>query len=148
MVRTVTWLGAAALLAGCYNYEPRRTAQLVPSTFLAVTLSEAGSEQLAQYVGPNVLVVRGRFVRTTERGLALSVEAVEDRRGQAFEWQGEMVVVPGEFVRSLEERHAARGKTVMLAGVSVVGFVAAYAAFGPGASGSTPGGGGPTSMPR
>jgi len=51
MVRTVTLLGAAALLAACYNYEPLRTAQLVPSTFLAVTLSDGGSEQLAPYVG-------------------------------------------------------------------------------------------------
>jgi len=148
MIRTMTVLGAAALLAGCYNYEPLRTAELVPSAFLAVTLSDGGSEQLAQYVGPNVLVVRGRFLRTTERGLALSVESVEDRRGQTFPWQGEMVVVPGEFVRSVEERHAARGKTMMLAGVSLAGFVAAYAAFGPGASGSGPVGGGSTSMPR
>jgi hypothetical protein len=147
-VRTVTWLGAVALLAGCYNYEPLHTAKLVPSSFLAVTLSDAGAEQLAPYVGPNVLVVRGRFARATEHGLAVSVESVEDRRGETFAWQGELVVVPREFVRSLEERHAARGKTMMLAGVSVVGFFAAYAAFGPGASGSTPGGGGPTSMPR
>ena len=61
MVRTVRLLGAAALLAACYNYEPLRTAELVPSAFLAVTLSDGGSERLAQYVGPNVLVVRGRF---------------------------------------------------------------------------------------
>ena len=52
------------------------------------------------------------------------------------------------MLRSVEERHAARGKTMMLAGVSLAGFVAAYAAFGPGASGSGPVGGGSTSMPR
>ena len=148
MVHTVAMLSAAVLLAGCYNYEPLRRAQLVPSAYLAVTLSEAGSEELTRYLGPNVLIVRGRLVGATERGLALSVESVEDRRGQTLAWQGETVVVPGDFVRSLEERHVARGKTVLLAGASVMGFFAAYAAFGPGASGTTPGGGGPPPMPR
>jgi len=148
MVRAVTSFGAAALLAGCYNYEPLVRTHLAPSAYLAVTLSDAGSVQLAPYVGPLVAVVRGRFLSTTERGLALSVESVEDRRGQTFEWKGETVVVPGEFVRSLEERHAAKGKTVLLASASLVGFFAAYAAFGPGAGGTTPGGGGPPSMPR
>ncbi len=145
---TAVLVAAASLEVGCYNYEPLRRAHLVPSAYLAVTLSEAGSEELTRYLGPSMLVVRGRFLGATERGLALSVESVEDRRGETFAWQGETVVVPGEFVRSLEERHVAHGKTVLLAGASVMGFFAAYAAFGPGASGTTPGGGGPPPVPR
>jgi len=61
---------------GCYNYLPLSRSHLMPSTYLAVTLTESGSDELAPYLGPNVLVVRGRFLSTTERGLVLSVAAV------------------------------------------------------------------------
>ena len=144
--RLVCVVLAVVSQAGCYNYAPLRRSELLPSTYLALTLTEAGSEELAPYLGPDVLVVRGRFLSATERGLMLSVSAVENRRGDVLEWKGESVGVPGEFVRSLEERHPATGKTVMLAGVSLAGFFVAYAAFGPGVSGTSPGGtgGGPT----
>src|SRR6266705_2485571 len=64
------------LLVGCYNYLPLRRSSLVPSNYLAVTLTESGSEELARYLGPNALVVRGRYLAATDRGLALSVDAV------------------------------------------------------------------------
>jgi hypothetical protein len=139
---------AVAVLAACYNYAPLRRSQLSPSTYVALTLTEAGSEELAPYIGPNVLVVRGRFLSATDRGLVVSVSAVENRRGDVLEWKGESVGVPGEFVRALEERHPATGKTVMLAGVSLAGFFVAYAAFGPGVGGATSGGSGPGPSPR
>lgn len=140
---TVAWLQG-----GCYNYLPLRRSRLEPATFVAVTLTDAGSEELAPYVGPNVYVVRGRFVGSTEHGLTLSVFQVETRRGTQLEWKGENVVVPSEFVRSLEQRQAAAGKTVLLAGVSLAGFFAAYAAFGPGIGGTTPAGSGSGPSPR
>ena len=146
--RIAVLVGGSLVAAGCYNYTPLRRSQLAPSTYVAVTLTESGSEELAQYIGPNILVVRGRFLSATDRGLVLSVLAVENRRGNIFDWKGESVVIPGEFVREVEERHAANGKTVLLAGASVFGFFAAYAAFGPGASGSTAGGVGSPPAPH
>jgi len=131
---------------GCYNYLPVRRSTLTPSTFLALTLTDDGSDELARYLGPGVLVVRGRFLSATERGLAISVGSVELRRGDILEWKGETVVVPGEFVRQVEERQVAHGKTVLLAGASLLGMVVAYQAFGPGSAGGSGGGsgGGPT----
>jgi hypothetical protein len=95
-----------------------------------------------------VLIVRGRFLSTTDRALNIAVSAVETRRGDILQWQGETVVVPAEFVRAVQERHSAATKTVLLAGASLAGFFAAYAAFGPGATGTTASGNGPASMPR
>ena len=146
--RIAVLIAAALLATECYNYTPLRRSQLAPSTYVAVTLTEAGSEELAQYLGPNILVIRGRFLSATDRGLVVSVAAVENRRGNIFEWKGESVVVPGEFVRVMEERHSANGKTILLAGASVVGFFAAYAAFGPGANATTQGGVGNPPAPR
>ena len=146
--RIAVLVAGTLLVTDCYNYTPLRRSALAPSTYVAVTLTDAGSEELAQYIGPNVLVVRGRFLSATDRGLVVSVAAVENRRGNIFEWKGESVVIPAEFVRAVEERHAANGKTVLLAGASLVGFFAAYAAFGAGASGATQGGVGGPPTPR
>ncbi len=149
-MRAQVALGVAVtvLQVGCYNYLPLSRSHLVPSTYLAVTLTESGSDELAPYIGPDVLVVRGRLLSTTEGRLALSVAAVENRRGNISEWKGESVVIPGEFVRSVEERRVARSKTVLLAGASVAGFLITYAAFGPGATGTDPMGSGAGPSPR
>lgn len=146
--RAALLVTAATLQVGCYNYLPLRRSALVPSTYLAITLTESGSEELGPYLGPGVLVVRGRFLTATDRGLAISVSSVELARGQILEWKGETVTVPGEFVRSVEERQAARGKTALLAGASLLGMVVAYQAFGPGSSGGAGPGSGSGPVPR
>src|SRR3989442_15095555 len=116
-------LAAASLQVGCYNYLPLRRSSLEPSSYLAVTLTESGSEELARYLGPNALVVRGRDLTATDRGLALAVEAVESRRGDIARWAGETVVVPSEFLRAVEQRQVARGKVVLLAAAGVGGVL-------------------------
>lgn len=131
-------VAAAVLQVACYNYLPLGRAGVVPSSYLAVTLSESGSDELARYLGPDALVVRGRYVGPTERGLALSVESVESRRGNIARWAGETVVVPGEYVRLVEQREVSRPKTALLVGAALLGFVVTYQTFGPGASGGIP----------
>ena len=148
VLRVAALMTSVLVQAGCYNYLPLRRSSLVPSSYLAVTLTETGSEELARYLGPNALVVRGRYLEATERGLALAVESVESRRGDILHWAGETVVVPGEFVRGLERRTVSRSKMVLLAGVAVAGFVVANRAFGPASDGGLNGGGGPGPSPH
>jgi hypothetical protein len=135
--RAAIMVVVVSLQAGCYNYLPLRRSTLVPSAYLSITLTDAGSEELGPYLGPGVHVVRGRYLGATERGLSISVSSVEIARGQILEWKGETVVVPGEFVGRLEERQVAHGKAFLLAGASLLGMVVAYEAFGPGASGGS-----------
>src|SRR6266700_6830948 len=146
--RSASLVLVALLQVGCYNYLPLRRSGLVPSSYLAVTLTESGSEELARYLGPNALVVRGRYLAATDRGLALAVEAVESRRGDIARWAGETVVVPGEFVREVEQRTVSRSKVALLAGAAVAGFVVANRAFGPASEGGVSGGGGPGPSPH
>jgi len=134
-------LAAASFTAGCYNYLPR-PAQLEPAMYLAVTLTDSGSDAMANLVGPNIKVVRGHFLHASDQELALSVAAVETRRGAILEWRGETVVFPGEFVSSVEERQPARAKTALLAGVSLAGFFVAFSAFGPASAGGSSSGSG------
>jgi hypothetical protein len=132
LARASVVLAAAVLQAGCYNYMAERRAGLVPASYVAVTLTESGSDELARYLGPDVLIVRGRYLGPTTEGLSLSVESVESRRGDIARWGGEAVVVPGAFVRRVEERHSAKSKTALLAGTAVAGAIVLYHAFGQG----------------
>jgi hypothetical protein len=140
--RAAILAAAAGLQVGCYNYLPLRRSGVVPSSHLAVTLSESGSEDLARYLGPNALVVTGRYLGATDRGLTLSVESVESRRGDIAHWAGETIVVPSEYIREVAQREVSRPKTVLLAGAALLGFVLTYQAFGPGTSGDIPAAGG------
>lgn len=140
--RGVVALLMGAATSGCYNYVPLTHSQPAPSTYLSVRLTDPGSDLLTTYLGPNVRVVRGHFVRTDDQAFVLSVSSVESRRGDSYAWAGEMVTVPSEFVWTMEERHPARAKTALLALAAITGFFGMYAAFTPGASGTSPTGGG------
>ncbi|HEY7193961.1 MAG TPA: hypothetical protein VH439_09505 [Gemmatimonadales bacterium] len=137
-----------ATTSGCYNYVPVSHSLPAPTTYLAVRLTDPGSALLTGYLGPDVRVVRGRFVRTDERAFVISVSSVESRRGDSYAWQGEAVSVPSEFVWTMEERHPARTKTALLALAAITSFFGVYAAFTPGASGTSPSGGGQGPSPH
>ena len=137
-----------ATTSSCYNYVPVGRSHPSPASFLAVRLTDPGSDLLTSYLGPDIRVVRGRFMRADENAFVLSVASVESRRGDSYSWQGEAVTVPSEFIWNMEERHPARAKTALLALVSLAGFVVTYIAFGPGASGTTPTGGGQGPSPH
>jgi len=115
---------AACVTTACYNYAPLATPTPEPGTSVAVTLSDAGSDQLARYLGPDAFVVRGRYVGNDERGLLLSVTEVERRRGWAESWAGETVALPDHDIAALEVRRLAKGRSFLLAGAGVVGVVA------------------------
>jgi hypothetical protein len=134
-VLLTTWVAGA-----CYNYTPLATLEPRPGTSLAVTLSDAGSDSLARYLGPDVFMVRGRYLSTdaAEGALRVSVVSVETRLGLQNSWAGETVKIPRAFIMSLEQRQLAKGKSALLAGAGVAGVVAAAAAFSlkPGGAGN------------
>ena len=122
-------LAALSLTGGCYNYSPLTTATLVPGTYVAITLTDAGSQELARYLGPNVFVVRGRYVGDGDQGVLLSVVAVQLVRGDEVPWAGEQVALPNSAIASMQVRQFAKGRSVLLAGVGITGLVATTAAF-------------------
>src|SRR2546430_15337529 len=86
--RSASLVLVALLQVGCYNYLPLRRSTLVPSSYLAVTLTESGSEAVARDLGPNPLGVRGRYLSATAGGVAVSVEGGGWRRGAPGPWGG------------------------------------------------------------
>ncbi len=130
------------LLAACYTYAPLQT-QPEPGVYVAVTLTDSGSETLTRYLGPNVMVVRGRYLATGDRGLLVSVSSVETQQGDELSWAGETVTLPAGCIASIEARRLAKGPSALLAGASVAGLVATVGAFSLLGGGSSGGSGPP-----
>ncbi len=111
---------------------------------VAVTLADAGTQELGRYLGLDAFIVRGRFVSADERGLVLSVVQVETKGGDWHPWAGETVTLPLAVVASLEARRLAKGRTVLLAGIGVASLAATTLAFTlTGGGGGGPGSGNP-----
>ena len=138
------------LVSGCYRYDPLTTPRPAPGTFVAVTLSDTGSAQLARVLGPAVFIVRGRVLASDDGGLGglggllVSVSSVETKQGVPVAWQGESVAVPDGAIASLDERRLAKGRSVLIAAIGAGGLVATTLTFSllGGGSQPNPGGGG------
>ena len=125
------WLLVAVLgpVAACYDYHPLTAPSPDQGSYVAATLTETGSVDLARYLGPDVFAVRGRYLATGEAGVVVSVTSVELKRGTVVSWAGETVVLPSEAVASLDVRRLAKGRTALLAGVGAGGLVFTTLAF-------------------
>jgi hypothetical protein len=141
IVRASALITLTCLTAACYDYVPLATLTPEPRSHVAVTLSEPGSRGLASKLGPDVSVVRGRYLRADEQGLLISVSSVVTQRGRELDWAGESVVLPTDAITSIQLRQLAKSRSALLVGVGVSSVVAAAAGFGLVGGGSQPGGG-------
>lgn len=142
-MRASILIAAAYLTSACYNYLPLTTPSPEPGTYVVVTLSDAGSLGLAPYLGPNVFVVRGRYVRDADQGVVVSVSSIELVRGDQVDWAGEQVTLPNKDIAAVRVRQLSKRRSALLVGVGITGLVATTAAFalaGGDNSGSTVGG--------
>jgi len=136
-------MAAAGVTAGCYNYDPLITASPEPGAYLSLSLTDAGSQELARSLGPNVFIVRGRYLQHGDRGLLVSVTSVEFKLGNEVSWAGETVALPDSTISAVEVRQLAKGRSALLLGAGVAGLVATSAAFSLMGGGSRPGKQGP-----
>ncbi len=119
----------ACMTAACYNYNPLTTPSPAPGAYIAATLTDSGSRELARYMGPNVFAVRGRYLGDSERALLVSVTSVEMQGGIEANWSGETVTLPSSAISSLGVRRLAKGRSALLVGLGVTGLVVTTAAF-------------------
>lgn len=128
-MRNTLLAAALCLTAGCYNYNPLTTPSPEPGTYVAVRLNDAGSDELARYLGPSIFVVRGRYLGPSDRGLLVSVTAVETKRGVGYPWAGETVTLPTDAIASMDVRRLSKSRSLLLAGMGAGGLVATTALF-------------------
>lgn len=130
----------AALLSGCYSYEP--VTSVAPAGVpLQVELTSEGTTALVLTLGP-ATVVRGDLTRMRGDSLELAVTSVEDPRGIATPWRREPVIIPPGAVAGVTRRRLGLFRSVLLGGAVLGGAVGSwYAIKGP-VLGAIVGGGG------
>ena len=98
---------------------PVQIGAVQPGTKIRVTLTDAGTDSLARYLGPGVLTVDGKLIKATEERLALGVTSVAMRSGQEQYWKGESVAIPRSALAIVQERKLNKPKSLILSGALI-----------------------------
>ena len=108
------------VLCACYESVPIELARVQPGTKIRISLTDAGADSLARYLGPGVETIDGKLISTSETGVSLSVTSVAMRSGQDQFWKGETVVIPRYSLGTVLARKVNKPKSLLLGGVIVV----------------------------
>jgi len=135
------------VLAGCYEYEPVQTTSSPIGQPVRLTLTEAGSVNLAAELGPSVEAVGGKLLNDTGTAYLVALSESRKRNGMEIDWRGEEVSISKSLVADIRKRQFSRTRTGFLSAGVVTALVVLERAFwGPGGvfGGGPPGpGGGP-----
>ncbi len=132
-----------SVLCACYQSVPVELSRVTPGTKLRVSLTDAGADSLARYLGPGVETIDGKLVTTTDSGVSMSVTQVSMRSGQDQFWKGETVVIPRSALGTVQARKINKPKSVLLAGILVVALASLRLGGVIGSNGGSRGGNGP-----
>lgn len=134
-------LVAVVLSWGCYVHVPEVAVAPDPGTRVRILLTDAGSTELARYIGPRVGTINGDIIRSDDGELQLAVSSTVTRDENETFWKGEAVTVSRQYIAVLQRRKLAVGRTA-----AFVGGLAG-AAIGLGRITGIVGGGGPRDGP-
>jgi hypothetical protein len=107
------------VVSGCYESVPVQLNQVQPGTKIRVTLTDAGADSLARYLGPGVETVDGKLISASDANVSLGVTSIAMRSGQDQYWKGESVAIPRSALATVQQRKVNKTKSVLLGGVLV-----------------------------
>jgi hypothetical protein len=143
-------IGALALVvSGCYTYRPITTPPRV-SERVRLSLTRQGTEELARFLGPRVVMAEGALASMRNDGaLVVAVDFVQTADGIKQPWSGEGVVAfPTGYIEEMKGRTFLRRQTYVAGTAFTTGLVAlAIVALKNGGAGGNGGGGGPPPPP-
>lgn len=127
-------IGVFALLnvlgSACYTAVDTPHDAVRPGVRVYVDLAEAGTSNLARYVGPNVRQIYGDVSEVAGGSLVIALRSVTDRRAIETLWAGESVAIPRADIVSIRERQFSRRRTWAFATAVVAAVLAGGRAFG------------------
>jgi hypothetical protein len=142
MVRRLAW-GLLALtpaaLPACYHYVATEAA-LDPGMQVEVELNDAGRVGMTSAVGPEVGSIQGILASSSDSGMIMRVAQVLGEYGGVTRWEGELVAIKPDYVRSVRARRFSATRTAVLAvaaGASFVAFAVTRNLLGIGGSASS-----------
>lgn len=116
-------------LAGCYVYQPVTSAVVPTDRSVRLTLTEAGTVNLAPELGPSVVAVAGKLVNVSPDAYVVGLTDTRRRNGLEVDWRGEQVTIPRSLIASLQQRQFSRGRTAAVTVGLIAALIAAQQAF-------------------
>lgn len=117
------------LLAGCYVYKPVGMTSPPNGRNVRLTLTDAGTANLAAELGPSIEAVGGRFTSDSGDAYLLAVSDTRKRNGVEIDWRGEQVSISKSLVATLQQREFSRTRTAAVTAGVIAGIVVAVDAF-------------------
>ena len=126
-MRSVARACFALVLAGaCYRYAPPSTVTPSSGDVVRLDLTTAGVGRMSSVLGRDAVAVEGSILSVDDTSYVMSVSGTRQRENQsASSWAGERVVIPRSAVQSIERRSLDKKKTWLVAGLVVLGAIAA-----------------------
>lgn len=125
---------AATFLLGvavaCYDYDPVPHGAPAPGAEITTTLTDAGSLDLARYLGPDVAAVSGRVERVNADNLVISASRVRTSNGVEHFWTGETVLLPRPDIGNVAVRKLAVARSALCVALGAGGVYELLQAFG------------------
>lgn len=138
-LRHFVWM--VPLLAGCYEYQPVTTASAPSGQPIRLTLTDAGSADLAPALGPSMEEVGGKLLNSSGDAYVVALSESRKRNGMEIDWRGEEVSISKSLVASVQLRKFSATRTTFLTAGIVGALVILQKSFW--GSGSMFGGGPP-----
>jgi hypothetical protein len=128
-MRSVARVCFALVLAGaCYRYTPTSNATPSLGDAVRLDLTTAGIGRMASVLGRDAVAVEGSILAVDDTSYVMAVSGTRQRENQSkVSWAGERVVIPRSAVQSIERRSLDKKKTWLVAGLVVLGAIAAKA---------------------
>ena len=121
-MRPIVFGIAMLMVAGCYTYEPVTLAPApVPGTDLRLSITDRGTADLRDYLGPNVETLNGQLLAADTTEVNLAVRSIVFYNGAEQFWTGDRVRIPRSAVARVELRRFSPTRTGFLTALSIAG---------------------------
>ena len=123
-MRSIVFGFAMLAVAGCYTYEPVTLMPAPqPGTDLRLSITDRGTADLRDYLGPNVESLNGQLLAADTSELNLAVRSIVFYNGSEQFWTGDRVRIPRSVVARVELRRFSASRTGFLTALSIAGAI-------------------------
>jgi len=119
-----------ALQMGCYTTVPLAESLPAPQSRIVAQLTDQGTVDMANAIGPGAQEVEGIVVRADANSWTLRLVRVDQRGGISTPWNREEVMFPRSALTRVEVKHLDKKRSWLFAGMLTALTVIAGATFG------------------
>lgn len=121
---------ALVSLTACFTQRPLETAVPEPATRIVAEVTDMGTVEMGNAIGPGAVGVEGIVAATEGESWSLQLIRVNHRDGTSILWNRELVVFPRSALTNVAVKRLDKVRSWIAAGLVVAAAIAAGRAFG------------------